>query len=211
MPYSPSVGHVWRVTLAAMYPNSQLQLTGFHLVCTVAGFGGDPRAGILARVDQDWVNAFKATIATDVTYVGSRMSPVQTGYKWAPEATIPNSPGTSANPNLPTQVRPLVSWRTNFSSRSERGRSYLMTPTRDYSTQFGDPTAPYINLMNQWVQTVLAGYTDSGSSFVPCIYHRWKPPSVAIDPTPITGGLANTAFATQRRSGAFGRTNVMPW
>jgi hypothetical protein len=128
-------------------------------------------------------------------------------------------PGTSAFPSLPTQVRGLIKFTTNAAGRAWRGRNFLPPPSTTFSTAAGIPTAAYLiaagPIAALWGSGVLTS-TNAGRSFThqPSIYHRpvpGHPKPQDGTTTPITTALLEALWATQRRGGDLGRTNVLPF
>lgn len=117
--------------------------------------------------------------------------------------------GTGGPNVLPTQVCGLVSWRSDFTGRRARGRSYIPFPATNFTGAGGEPTAGYLGRVEAYAASVqpplvvLGGMGDSATLTLH-VSHK-----VGITPLyPITSHLVRQGWATQRRRGDFGRTNL---
>jgi len=211
MAYTDHVGDIVRVTSAVICVDGQVQETTFHYQCVTAAFGSSLNE-IITAVDAIHTTHTKPLLHNTARYYGSRLSVIKGVEKWASLATILNQAGTSGSPSMPTQVRPLISYFTQFRGPGARGRMYLFTPVTDYTTTAGLPTAALLPILD----TIALAYratmgTVSGGVWSPVIANRTKPPVITYNSTPITGHFSNVKFATQRKSGAYGKPNVAPW
>jgi hypothetical protein len=205
------VGEVWRLTIAAKFSNDQWQLPSIYLE-VISTAGGDTKALVCGQMDSLMSAHVVPTLATSTFYYGSRMSPAHTTPPWLPYKTVVSMVGTGTGSELPTQVRPLVSFGTEKSGRAWRGRIYGFTPSAQWCDSDGSPTAglsaAWLNSLDPWRATLSVGGTLWGM----CLVHRQGPPPAPLLPVdPITTLVFQDRFATQRRSGSFGRPNSEPW
>ena len=112
---------------------------------------------------------------------------------------------------LPTQVRGLISWKTALAGRAYRGRSYLPTPTVTFNTVDGGPTSTCLTAWAGFATFLQAPVVTGGSTWVPGIYHRVPTAVISSIFDQFTGATVSSFFATQRRSGRFGRPNNPPF
>lgn len=121
-------------------------------------------------------------------------------------STIPPSDGLVDEDPLPTQTCGLISLTTGFTGRSNRGRIYLPFPAESNNNASGLPDDPYVTgllaIRDKLIETVTAG----PSSFVPVLLNAQNLPNRRI-----TGGRVRNRWATQRRRGAFGSPNNVPF
>jgi len=200
--------------------NSQVAINTVHALVTgiVAGVPTDLDAA--TAMDAYAVGAFKAVMTSAATYRGWSCRIMDQSPPF-PAASYTGSTGvgTSGATPLPGQDRPLVSFTTSFSGRAFRGRLYLPFPSTADTTAGGQPNAGMLTRM----QTVAAlfgtgpiTFVNSGRSFtaVPVVYHAKAGKTgipAAKTATTIIAYIVRTAFATQRKSGFLGRTNLLPF
>lgn len=111
---------------------------------------------------------------------------------------------------LPKQVAGFISFRTDTAGRRGRGRLYIPFPSTDHVEPDGNPTAAYLGIVqllaNTYSQTLTVMGGGGGSAVLsPVLWGR----ALKI-PTLITRTVVPDRFATQRRRGDFGPTNVSP-
>jgi hypothetical protein len=211
MPHPDVAGEVWKVTLAFHYPNEQWQLPSFHLQSAQAN-PTDTKPLVAAQVDSLITAHIVPTLPAAAIYYGSKVSPAYTTPPWNPYITTPKAPGTSTSDQLPTQVRPLLSMHTAKSGRAWRGRMYGASPAALFANAEGGPLATlgsaWLNAMDVW----RAGSVISGTTWSLVLVHKQKPaPAPLIPPDLVTVLEFQDRFATQRRSGQYGRLNSEPW
>jgi hypothetical protein len=210
MPYFDTVGDVVRVTMASNTASGQVQEMNVSMICQVAG-GTDTRAAMNTVFDGLCTASIVPLLPASSHYFGSRVSFLKTAQPFAPTVTRLNLAGTGGGFPLPTQVRPLVSWRTGKAGRNYRGRIYLPTPSTTFLETTGHLTAAAVTIISAWAGFIRAPFVSAGSTWQPAIYHRHPTALVSDVATAITASETTTFFATQRRSGDFGRLNASPW
>lgn len=211
MAHPDVAGEVWRATMAFHYANEQWELPSFHLQSAQAN-PSDTKPAVVAQIDSLVQAHIVPTISTSVIYYGAKLSPAYTTPPWNPYISTPKVAGTSSSDTLPTQVRPLVSMHTAKSGRAWRGRLYGATP----SVLFADANgAPLPQLGTAWLAALdvwRAGSVVGGTTWSMVLPHRKKPdPAPLIPPDLVTILEFQDRFATQRRSGQYGRLNSEPW
>jgi len=119
--------------------------------------------------------------------------------------------GTAAGDLLPRQVCGLVTKQTTGSGPANRGRVYMPFPAESCNDTDSTPTADYKTDMNSLAAVLFANQNyGAGANTVtlaPCLYNG----NVLGNVTIITGFDARPRFATQRRRGSYGRTNLPPF
>lgn len=115
----------------------------------------------------------------------------------------------------PLQVCGLISLRTDFIGRANRGRAYLPFPSLDDST--GDvppkPDADYLTNANS-IKPLFVGsftYVDLANPLLTASVNSIINHASSVSDPVINNGLVREAWATQRRRGALGRPNVPPF
>src|SRR5215831_6961233 len=207
MAYTDTAGTILRVTLAAVYPNTQVQETGFHMVCLTTG-GGDTRLLVGQTISDLWTGTLLAHLSSNVSYHGFIVHTVETVPAPAPVFGIRNLNGTGAADLIPSQVRGLISWKTLNTGRAYRGRSYMFTPDGGSLGTDGELTVGYTTQLSNFASALIPAFTVGGSSWKLAIYHRRPIPLIQIPPTPVTTYSVVDKWATQRRGGDYGRPNA---
>lgn len=204
------VGELVKVTIAATYPDSQLQECNIGYKCTAIG-GADTRA-LLGPAVQAF---FTARVIPNMAVVSSlygwrvqQLDPLPAASTVFGTAIVA---GTAGATSAPTQARPLLSWITAFAGKKYRGRIYVFTPTFDCSDATSYPNAATLGTVNNLGNDLRGSVVVGGSTWKSVILH--KPPAAGgpWTSTDITNHKAAIYFGTQRRSGNTGRLNKLPW
>lgn len=123
--------------------------------------------------------------------------------------------GTAAGANMPAQVSGLISLRTGIPGRKFRGRAYVPFMADSENTVTGGFPVPSagtlttLALLAAKMQTCTVTTADAPASVCTLngqIYHRATGTFSGISQT-----IAVPNWATQKRRGAFGRTNQNPF
>jgi hypothetical protein len=210
MAYVEAIGDVVRVKQAVLTGSGQLQEWGMHYACQLSG-GGDSRAGLATAWDTAFQVNLKPQLAPESTYYGVQVSIVKAALVFIPYNLTINIPGTSALHTGPTQVRSLISLKTAMSGRNYRGRMFVMSTTQNNITVAGHPPAGWLTDVGTYATAVVANIVTAGTTWIPCIYHRTPTGPISRTFTPVTSAVVSNLWATQRRSGDFGRLNGPPW
>jgi len=115
-----------------------------------------------------------------------------------------------------TQVCGLISYQTDKARQSQRGRCYVAFPSQQLDSGGGSPDATYITRLGTLASDMIAGLSVSAggrtATLVRVLLHGKDKNGNQIVPfiTPITGSKQSELWATQKRRGNFGRTNVSP-
>jgi hypothetical protein len=153
--------------------------------------------------------AYKNAICNQATWRGvgaTNLTGVRTTQFYS---NVNNGIGTGGANMTPTQVRALISWYAGGAGPGNRGRTYIPFVPLNGVTASGDPLPAYITILTT-LELILGGpivvvVGTRTTTLDLMIYHR--PPSVAPFSL-VTRGVVRARFATQRRSGAYGRVNV---
>ncbi len=221
MPNALVVGDILELVVAS-YLGDQVGENVFHARVATPLVGTPTDVGIVQAFDALAAPLWKVCLASAARYRGVSLRILRAGSPFAPVSfTGSDGPGSEVSPPQGTQVRGLISWKTALAGRAYRGRTYIPFPTGSQSDIAGDPTAAYkISLagIRTLISTSPLVLTQAGqtANIVFGIYHRNDPVPPATAPlartiTDITDGRINVRWATQRRSGGFGRTNSLPF
>jgi hypothetical protein len=157
-------------------------------------------------------NAYIPILNINATYWGVKIQIVQTTFpKPIPVVNASlTAVGGVAGDVLPYQICGIFTKFTNNGGRIGRGRFYVAFPSEGLNTAAGQPSAAYLTLLGTLASNFCTQATITGGSGTcvlnPILYHYGAPPF----PTPITGFRANPKWATQRRRGDYGKTNLIP-
>jgi hypothetical protein len=152
-----------------------------------------------------------AHMSNAVMFYGSQASLVKSIAPWAPVATYSNTQGTVAGPSLPTQDRALISWKTDFSGRAYRGRTYMFTPTNFELSAEGRPSGTYLLALQDFANQMIAPFVNGPSTWVLGLWHRKPTADIGSSFDQFTAATVSNSWASQRRSGDYGRPNSQPF
>jgi hypothetical protein len=125
-------------------------------------------------------------------------------------------PGTSGELTLPSQVAGLVEFQTGAARQRGRGRAYLAFPAAGNDDGTGKPSAGARLVMAQIASDMEAGLAVSTAgrtaTLVRVLKHGKDKTGVQIFPywTAVTNHSDSEFWATQKRRGNWGRTNISP-
>jgi hypothetical protein len=209
------IGDIARVTLAIQYPDSQVQENNISFVATTVG-GGDSRAALGAAVYTAWLASFITTVSPTTNFYGYKVSLLNITPPPAPKLLVSLHAGLGSTYNMATQARPVLSWQTALAGRSYRGRIFLPTPTIDFISAPGFPTAAYLALANAFGAAIVPSLVAGGTTWTMSVVHRTvvsvgPPKVISWTSTPVVNVIARDLFGTQRKSGNYGRENPAPW
>jgi hypothetical protein len=202
--------------------NDQVGINVFH-ARVAAPLGGTPNdVDTLSGLDNLAAPIWKALMCTPTIYRGSMLRIIRAGAPFAPVVYTGNSgTGTFAGSPGPSQARGLISWQTAFAGRSYRGRTYLPFPGQGANTADGLPNNGYLGALSAVITMITTNplvITASGQTtrLIFGIYHRRAPKPPATTPlagtmTDIVAGRRSLQWATQMRSGSYGRPNPLPF
>lgn len=191
---------------------NQVGMNIFHYGVTTVTTGGASLLEIATAVDPVIAPLYKNLLWTGAQYRGigfTNLTGVRT-IEWAANANA--GIGLMAGNPLPTQTRSLISYQGNNAGAANRGRQYIPFPSVLAITASADLAAGYLaNLVllrtHLSATRVIIGVTGT-LTMVPVIAHKPHTPS---NWAAVFQMFARTKFATQRRSGAYGKPNVPPF
>ena len=174
--------------------------------------------------DVDFLNGWDTTfapyfiglIANGSKYYGSSMQILGPGPLGLLRTTIASqSVGHGGADRLPSQVSGLIRWGTNTGGRAYKGRIYLPFPSEEQNNVDGYPITGYLAgldaLGNEYVSHTVWGLSLGAQTIVPVLRHRKNKVGVIPAPTQISTWVSSNQWATQRKRGAFGRPNNVPF
>ena len=153
----------------------------------------------------------KALCTSGATYRGTGVQIIQPLPRLQEvHSTANQGPCVVAGGPLPTQTSGIISLYTNLAGRSGRGRVYVPFPSTNNLDANGHPDILYGPPLSNLAAYLIAGQTvptlGGSANLVPVIYHRSTGGT-----TDLTMSVIHNKWATQRRRGDYGRTNVQPF
>jgi hypothetical protein len=204
------INDIWTLR-TCQYTPTQIGLNVTHWLCTAKGGTGATAAQIASTLDTAVAPSYKAASNINSSWRG-----VGARRQWPTLSvegiSIANAGAAAfAGAMLPTQCRTLIHWSSGTAGRTGRGRIYPAFPGGITALNAdGSPTAAYIALVSAisvaYPVVLSSGAGGNTNSFALALYNRTT--HIA---TPVTGVSIPTKWATQRRSGQFGRTNALPF
>lgn len=183
-------------------------------------FEVSPTGFVLGPTDADFAtqldsshNAYKGILANTATYRGVTAQIFSPNIPFVAQiANFHTGVGTGGTTPLPTQVRGIITKRTVNAGRAFRGRLYAPFPPTIFSTSAGIPTAAYQTALSNMIAVyaptggIVLATSGGNATLFPILYNR-KLKTTAF----VTHYDFPLLFATQRRSGSYGRPNVAPF
>lgn len=206
-----ATGDVIKVRIATIW-QSQLGLQVRYYRVTVA-VGGPMQGEIASTLDGIYAPQLKPCLHIAATYRGTDVQRIWPLPPAAPAYEVANQGlGTVAGDGLPSYVCGLYGFVTQRAGRRYRGRTYIPFPGEASSDATGRPSGAYQTLASAWGSTLwtqrLVSYGAGArtATLDPILWHR---DTLTWDV--ITGGAVRIYWASQRRRGDFGRTNLLPF
>lgn len=166
-------------------------------------------AGVPTYLDPILAPQYKAWMYNGAQYRGV-IAQVMRPLEYVAQSTIANAgAGTGGANALPLQVSGLITIRTAFGGRANRGRIYPPFPSTAWSSANGDlnlaGAAALFNISNNIPLSHTFNPGPNQTVLTLGINHR-KLATI----TPVVTITNINDFATQRRRGQLGRTNISP-
>jgi hypothetical protein len=187
-------------------------LRRYWTATTLVGVGDVTFQNVATYFDTNLSAPYISVVYNGARYEGVRVRrhfPVSTD-QWAYE-TSNAGPGTAGAVALPTQTAGLLRFQSAEIGKKGQGRQYVPFPSASDNETIGEPTAAYqaavsnIGTVLAQPQTIAGGGTKS-YVFKPTLWNEAG--SVG---TEIITFLVAPSWATQKRRGAYGRTNKVPF
>lgn len=213
----PIIGDVLQIRYCC-YSEEQIALNVLHYrVNSVAGVGS-PLTDIATFFDITMAAAYKELMGPFSKYRGVGVTNLTPPATVEVSTTGLDGVGTMTGADLPTQVSYLVSLKTAKRGRGFRGRIYPGFPPSGYIGSDGQMNAEGIAAIEAWFGALpfTATVSSAGGNTATLglgIYRRIANGLPLIPPAfePAIAGVWKEKWATQRRRGQFGRTNVLPF
>jgi hypothetical protein len=187
----------------------------------ISQMGAPPTAATVAGYfDTLFVDAYRAVLTAQAQFYGVH------AMHWRPEppqagaiAALAGRVGLITGISVPMQVSGLISLKTQLATRRGRGRIYIPFLSVTSLTGSGNALQSYIDgltVLKDLFTTdrvMVGGGNDV--TWRPVLFGRARDAIGSRPPLPeifveVTSGKVGGKLATQRRRGAYGRTNVLP-
>lgn len=176
--------------------------------------------------DNDVGALYKDAICDKATYLGSEVQILRPipglaiPKRWynSVKVSINTGVGTFGSQSLPRQCSGLMSFKAGLSGPAFRGRNYIPFPSSTAITNEGEPTAPYVTVLDA-IRAAIGAYidgnvivgVDGNATLVWGIHHRVAREEPEADLSVVKQSVIKLAIATQRRRGSLGKANKAPF
>lgn len=211
MAYNIATGDILECRVVCWEPNdNQLGLNVMHYL---AGAPTGPVTLGQAAVTLDGIikAAYKAWLGNPAQYRGVGFTKIWPLPRTIEENTNASAGNGTGGANLAAQqASGLIQFRTGLAGHKGRGRIYPPFPPTAIQDADGNLTAGGATLVTAIGTAIGGGFTATGGGnnvgLTLCVYNR-----ATHAATPITSFIVRQKFATQRRRGQYGRTNILPF
>ena len=211
MAYNVQPNDILSIRLVTWEPtDSQLGINVLHGI--VAALAGTITQGQIAAAIDTGVNGpYKAWMGAPATWRGVGVTKIFPLPRVLEENTSANNGAGTGGAKLCTQqTAGLNSYHTGLAGRRFRGRMYVAFPSDTFASNDGNITAGGVTALAAVATALAFGVTvTSGPNSATIVYGCWGRVTHVF--TPYGQVVSNNKFATQRRRGQYGRTNLMPF
>jgi len=208
---NPVVGDIVEIEVVIQV-GSQIGVNLHHYLVGAATGPNPSLLDIADAVDNIIAVPYKNAISTFATYKGVGATNLSGARTLQYTSVTRAGTGSGGSTLLPTQIRGLISWYGGLAGRQYRGRTYVPFPSQTAEDVSGNPTGAYttvLGILRNAIFTPITVTSGGGSCTLRHgIFHR-KAPVPYLSETVFA--FTRNKFATQRRSGAFGKTNTSPF
>ncbi len=158
-----------------------------------------------------FASAMKALLSSEARFEGATAQVIYPVKLDSEASTGGAGAGAAGAQSLPTQTCGILTKVTGIAGRKFRGRMYVPFPCEGDNGEDGIPEATYTGHMGDlgdaMLGALLAGTGGVNSvNLVPIIYHR-----ATHTFNYLVGYIVRPKWGTQRRRGAYGAANVLPF
>lgn len=203
----PAINDFYRVIFASWYDGQYGLNIRYYKVTAIGGLGLDEPT-IAQAFFLNFGILYQPLMNDDSVFLGcSIRNLTRVPAAAAVQSTGAGLTGTGGATPLPSQVTGIITLRSAFAGRSNRGRIYIPFPAAEANDADSDrPSGTYVTdaqvLGDNLASDFVPGVDPDTVTMVPVV-------KVADLPSlsPITSGVARQAWATQRRRGDYGARN----
>lgn len=198
------------------YSPPQIGLNVLHYQCiALSPAAAIPYKAVASRLDVLVHAAYKACMSSTASWRGVGIRPIRTPVVIEEFETANDGGGTDLASIAPRQLCGILTKRTALVGRGFRGRLYVAFPSQNAYTVVGAATVAYVASLDALAGVLLNNFVVAvgadTATFSPRLRHRVAGPPVAFQYIPLTNIKARDKMGTQRRRGAFGAANALPW
>lgn len=195
---------------------NQVGVTTFHHQVVSASGPIATDADFLLAWGTIYSSEFIAIMSAEADYIGSSIQVLAPGPLGLLRTdNIGHGPGTGGTDSLPSQTSGLITWGTNLGGRAYKGRIYMPFPMTTANNAGGFPVPGYLvgldAIGNEYVNHTAWSLSGGSQLIAPVLVHRKNKAGVTPVPSLITSWTSHPFWATQRKRGAFGRPNTIPF
>ena len=214
--FTPRVGDILQIRTVC-YTATQIAMNVLHYRVSALVNVGLTLDQIATAFSFDVAGKYKALMSSISKYRGvgvcNLMPPRTVEYV----STAHDGPGLGTTGNVPTQTSYIIRNRGNLAGRQGVGHIYPGFPRLDYSSIGGTPTAAAVADLTQLAEQLGPTVTleQGASTTIMDLIIRNKDTQLPLPQTPTGTPVFQmypaTIFATQRRRGSFGASNIPPF
>lgn len=185
--------------------NNQLGLNVLHYRVTALAGPAPSESSCAITLETQFASSMIALLSGQASFMGVNIQQILPILGLPVKSTLLANSGSGGTPVLPKQVCGLITKRTDFGGRHNRGRFYVPFPSEADNFSQGVPEAAYVTLLGALGIKIASGVSIGGSTtFTPIVFQKANPAASNI----ITGYTQGIRWANQHRRGDFGALNV---
>lgn len=201
-------GEIVRARWYCFY-DSQIAINQMFYECVNAVGSSATDQVAAARLDLLAASVYPAILPNVANYLGASVQ-IVAGTLYPLVTSNANAvAGADGSAPLPTQNCGIITKNVLAAGKGRKGRLYMPFPTVAFNAANDRPTLAYQANMGTWAATLVTGAITVGGGgntidLVPIVYN----PADPAKKTNIIGATVKPLWATQRRRGDYGRTNL---
>lgn len=205
-----ALGDVLRVRVAC-YTANQVGINTVHYRVSTVGGSSQTDAQVALYMDTLLETRYKTVLSAQAKYRGVSVQKIRPLPVTVPQvSTAFDGVGSVAGDMLATQVSGIVTSQTALAGPANRGRAYIPFPGESDNGVSAAPVPAYVTGIDDIGSELFTphpvGLAPNQITITPVIYHR-----ATATFTDIVGWVARSQWATQRRRGAYGKFNSVPF
>jgi len=206
-----AVGDVFRVQTVCATA-TQVALNNFHYRIVTETAPGLLQSDVALAWNTRFNASFKACVSSAAAYKGTMTQKVSGALPL--NLPTPNPVGAgiggTAGEMLPGNICGIITWRSLFAGRANRGRSFMPFPGEADNDINGHPNAAYLTKLGTFADLNRVSWTVTfgadTASLQLCIWHAASR-TLGVD---LFNRTAQERWGQQHRRGDYGRPNVPP-
>lgn len=211
MPYNVALNDILEARVLCWEPSDQqLGVNVIHYSVAVLA-GTVTLTNLATQLDTNINAAYKAWLGATATYRGVGMTKIFPAPRTVEEHTTANTgAGTGGAKLCPQQVSGINRYYTALAGRQNRGRMYPPFPSDTWANNDGNMTAGGQTALAAIATAYAFAFTyTAGPNSATCVMGLWGRTTHVF--RVFAQVVSPATFATQRRRGQLGRTNLLPW